>query len=49
LWEQILHLHYSLRTEAAYAYWVKSSVMLMRKKYQRDMRRQQEAALAAMA
>jgi Phage integrase, N-terminal SAM-like domain len=35
--EQILYLHYSLRTEEAYVYWVKKFIYFHQKRHPRDM------------
>jgi hypothetical protein len=39
--EQIHYLHYSSRTEAAYANWVQKFVDVHQKNHQRDMRQEQ--------
>jgi hypothetical protein len=46
---QMHYLHYSLSTEDAYAYGVKKFIDVHQKKHSRDIRREQEAALAATA
>ncbi len=47
--EHIRDLHYSLRTEEVYAYGVKKFIDVYETKHQRDMSREQEAALVAKA
>lgn len=37
LWGQIRYLHYSLRTEEAYVYWVKKFIYFYLKRHPRDM------------
>jgi hypothetical protein len=48
LQEPTYYLHYSLRTKAAYGYGVKKFIDVHEKEHQRDMWREQEAALAAL-
>ncbi len=48
--EQIRYLHYSLRTEEAYVYWVKKFIYFHHKRHPRDMGQAQvEALLSHMA
>ncbi len=48
--EQIRYLHYSLRTEEAYVYWVKKFIYFHQKQHPRDMGQAQvEAFLTYMA
>jgi hypothetical protein len=47
--EQINSLHYSLRTAGGVCVLSKKFIDFHEKKHQRDMRREQEAALSAMA